>query len=68
MIKTFVISIGIINIPTGNTGAFGADNWSIYDQPTANVYLTAQGSLLFAQPNTFNDGDKYRGTIYFQQY
>ncbi len=56
-LKTFVISVGIINIPTGKTGAFGTDNWSIYDNPKSNVYLTDRRSLLIASSNTFENGD-----------
>ena len=53
-IKTFVISIGIINIPSGKTQF----DWSIYDHPIANVYLTDRGSLLYASEGTFNIGNK----------
>ena len=48
------ISIGIINITTGNTKY----KWSIYDSPKeSTVFLTNRGSLLIASSSTFKKGD-----------
>lgn len=52
----YVLSIGIINIPTGKT-QYG---WSIYEYPKSRVYFMegyGGGFLLCASPDTFKDGD-----------
>jgi hypothetical protein len=53
--KVWAIGIGVITIPSGKTKY----DWSIYDRPESNVYLTSEGFLLYASPDSFQIGDKY---------
>lgn len=56
MITTYVLSIGVLNIPSGKTHF----DWSVYETWDSGMtaYLTRKGSLLFAAGETFNIGDQ----------
>jgi hypothetical protein len=52
MNKIFVISVGVINMTSGNT----AHNWSIYENKGMFAYLTNKHFLMLAAENTFKIG------------
>lgn len=60
MTTLFVLSIGVVNIPTGKT----MYDWSIYDHPegfTPMISLTSQGSLLYGGVGKIGEEVEFRG-------
>jgi len=53
--KVAVLTIGIVNIQTGKTQY----DWSIYDYSDGYVYLTDDGSLLYASKDSFKNDDSF---------
>jgi hypothetical protein len=55
MITLPVISVGVVNIPTGKTQY----DWSIYENKGLFAYLTDGGHLLFGAEGSLKIGDEY---------
>ena len=53
--KNPVMSIGVVNITTGKT----CYDWSIYENPGLEAYLTDLGFLIFGSMGSFGVGDSF---------
>jgi hypothetical protein len=54
MLKVAVLSIGVINIPSGQT----MYNWSIYENLPLTAYLTSNGFLVLGDVGSLKVGDE----------